>query len=175
REVTLLMSLVAVYSVFGIPYLVLMPVIARDTLDSGAGGYGLLLAAVGLGAVVGAISLAMAGKTLRRGRLLSLATFSFSFCLIAFSLSRSLWLSTLVLVFVGLTMILNNALANTLLQTIAPNELRGRVMSAYAFVFVGMGPIGALLSGTVANLIGAPGAIALGAVVLMLYAAWVFG
>jgi MFS family permease len=93
----------------------------------------------------------------------------------AFSVSRSLWLSTLVLLFVGLTMILNNALANTLLQTIAPNELRGRVMSAYAFVFVGMGPIGALLSGAVADLIGAPGAIAVGAAVLMLFAAWVFG
>lgn len=175
REVTLLMSLVAVYSIFGIPYLVLMPVIARDTLHSGAGGYGLLLAAVGLGAVIGAVSLAMAGKSLRRGRLLSLATFSFAFCLMAFSVSRSLWLSTLVLLFVGLTMILNNALANTLLQTIAPNELRGRVMSAYAFVFVGMGPIGALLSGAVADLIGAPGAIAVGAAVLMLFAAWVFG
>ena len=175
REVTLLMSLVAVYSVFGIPYLVLMPVIARDTLNSGAGGYGLLLAAVGLGAVIGAVSLAMAGRSLRRGRLLSLATFSFSFCLVAFSLSRSLWLSVLILMFVGLTMILNNALANTLLQTIAPDELRGRVMSAYAFVFVGMGPIGALLSGTVADLIGAPGAIALGAGVLMLFAGWVFG
>jgi MFS family permease len=72
-------------------------------------------------------------------------------------------------------MILNNALANTLLQTIAPDELRGRVMSAYAFVFVGMGPIGALLSGGVADLVGAPAAIALGAVVLMLFAAWVFG
>jgi MFS family permease len=175
REVTLLMSLVAVYSVFGIPYLVLMPVIARDTLRSGAGGYGLLLAAVGFGAVVGAVSLAMAGRSLRRGRLLSLATVSFSFCLVAFSLSRSLWLSTFILVFVGLTMILNNALANTLLQTIAPDELRGRVMSAYAFVFVGMGPIGALLAGGVADLVGAPGAIALGAGVLMLFAGWVFG
>jgi MFS family permease len=94
---------------------------------------------------------------------------------VAFSLSRSLWLSALILVFVGLTMILNNALANTLLQTIAPDELRGRVMSAYAFVFVGMGPIGALLSGGVADLVGAPAAIAIGAAVLMLFAAWVFG
>jgi MFS family permease len=175
REVTLLVSLVAVYSIFGIPYLVLMPVIARDTLSSGAGGYGLLLAAVGFGAVIGAVSLAMAGRSLRRGRLLSLATFTFCVCLVAFSLSRSLWLSALILVFVGLTMILNNALANTLLQTIAPDELRGRVMSAYAFVFVGMGPIGALLSGGVADLVGAPAAIAIGAAVLMLFAAWVFG
>ena len=175
REVALLMSLVAVYSIFGIPYLVLMPVIARDTLHSGADGYGLLLAAVGLGAVVGAVALAMAGRSLRRGRLLSLATISFSLCLVAFSISRSLWLSALLLVFVGLTMILNNALANGLLQTIAPDSLRGRVMSAYAFVFVGMGPIGALLSGTVADLIGAPAAIASGAIVLAIFAAWLFG
>ena len=175
REVALLMSLVAVYSIFGIPYLVLMPVIARDTLHSGADGYGLLLAAVGLGAVVGAVALAMAGRSLRRGRLLSFATISFSLCLVAFSISRSLWLSALLLVFVGLTMILNNALANGLLQTIAPDSLRGRVMSAYAFVFVGMGPIGALLAGTVADLIGAPAAIATGAVVLAIFSVWLFG
>jgi MFS family permease len=152
-----------------------MPVIARDTLRSGAAGYGILLAAVGVGAVLGAVSLAMVGQTVRRGRLLAYAAYAFSIFLVTFSLSRTLWLSAALLLAVGFTMILNNALANGLLQTISPDELRGRVMSAYAFVFVGMGPIGSLLAGSVAGLIGAPGAIAVGAVVTFLFALWVFG
>lgn len=175
REVTLLMGLVGVYAIFGIPYLVLMPVIARDTLHSGPQGYGILLTAVGVGAIIGAVSLATAGQAMRRGRLLTVATFSFATFLILFSLSRSLWLSAALLVVVGLMMILNNALANGLLQTIAPDELRGRVMSAYAFVYVGMGPIGSLLAGSVASIVGAPGAIAAGAAVMLAFAFWAFG
>ncbi|HEX6535570.1 MAG TPA: MFS transporter [Gemmatimonadaceae bacterium] len=175
REVRLLMSVVAVYSIFGIPYLVLMPVIARDTLHSGAQGYGILLAAVGVGAVAGAVSLAMAGHTLQRGRLLRLSTYFFCAFLVLFSLSRSLWLSSVLLLAVGLTMIVNNALANGLLQTIAPDELRGRVMAAYAFVFVGMGPIGSLLAGGVADVVGAPAAIAIGAAVMLLFVWWMLG
>ncbi len=175
REVSLLMSMVAVYSIFGIPYLVLMPVIARDTLHGGARAYGLLLAAVGLGAVLGAFALAMVGRRVRRGRVLAGAAFSFSTLLIAFSFSRNFWLSAALLLAIGFTMILNNALANGLLQTITPDGFRGRVMSAYAFVFVGMGPVGSLLSGSIASAIGAPAAIAIGGCVMLLFAAWVFG
>jgi MFS family permease len=175
REVSLLMSMVTVYSIFGIPYLVLMPVIARDTLHGSASTYGLLLASVGLGAVTGAFSLAMVGKRVRRGRVLAGAAFAFSGLLIAFAFSRSIWLSTLILFFTGMTMILNNALANGLLQTITPDSLRGRVMSAYAFVFVGMAPLGSLLSGSVASALSAPAAIGIGGGVLLCFAAWVFG
>jgi len=166
---------VTVYSIFGIPYLVLMPVIARDTLHGSASTYGLLLASVGLGAVTGAFSLAMVGKRVRRGRVLAGAAFAFSGLLIAFAFSRSIWLSTLILFFTGMTMILNNALANGLLQTITPDSLRGRVMSAYAFVFVGMAPLGSLLSGSVASALSAPAAIGIGGGVLLCFAAWVFG
>jgi MFS family permease len=175
REVSLLMSMVAVYSIFGIPYLVLMPVIARDTLHGGARAYGLLLAAVGLGAVLGAFALAMVGRRVRRGRVLAGATFTFSMLLIAFSFSRTLWLSVALLLATGFTMILNNALANGLLQTITPDGLRGRVMSAYAFVYVGMGPVGSLLSGGIASVLGAPAAIGIGGGVMLLFAFWVFG
>ena len=93
REVSLLMSLVTVYSIFGIPYLVLMPVIARDTLHGTARTYGLLLASVGLGAVTGAFALAMVGRRVRRGKVLAAAAFSFSALLIAFAFSRNIWLS----------------------------------------------------------------------------------
>jgi MFS family permease len=175
RTVTLLMAMAAVYAIFGIPYLVLMPVVARNTLRAGAQGYGLLLAAVGIGAVLGAVVLAMIGQSVARGRLLVVATVLFTCFLIAFSISRSLWLSAALLLVVGFSMIVNNALVNGLLQTMAPDELRGRVMSAYAFVYVGLGPVGSLLSGTLADFIGAPGAIAVGAGVMLLFALWVFG
>jgi predicted MFS family arabinose efflux permease len=175
REVSLLVSLVAVYSIFGIPYLVLMPVIARNTLHGTARTYGLLLASVGMGAVTGAFALAMIGRRVRRGRVHAAAAFSFSALLIAFSFSRNVWISVALLFATGGTMILNNALANGLLQTITPDQLRGRVMSAYAFVFVGMAPVGSLLSGSIASALGAPAAIGIGGGVLLLFALWVFG
>jgi MFS family permease len=154
---------------------VLMPVIARDTLHGTARTYGLLLASVGLGAVTGAFALAMVGRRVRRGKILAGAAFSFSALLIAFAFSRNIWLSTAILFFTGMTMILNNALANGLLQTITPDNLRGRVMSAYAFVFVGMAPVGSLLSGSVASALSAPAAIGIGGGVLLCFASWVFG
>ncbi|MEO8879383.1 MAG: MFS transporter [Gemmatimonadaceae bacterium] len=175
REVSLLMSMVMVYSIFGIPYLVLMPVIARDTLHGTARTYGLLLASVGLGAVTGAFALAMVGRRVRRGKVLAGAALSFAALLVAFSFSRNIWLSAAILFVTGLTMILTNALTNGLLQTITPDGLRGRVMSAYAFVFVGMAPVGSVLAGGVASVLGAPAAIGIGGGVLICFASWVFG
>ena len=94
--------------------------------------------------------------------------------LIAFSLSRWVTLSAVLLLAIGFTMILNNALTNGLIQTIVPDELRGRVMSAYTWVFVGLGPFGAMVAGSLASALGAPWAIALGAIVTLLYAVWTF-
>jgi MFS family permease len=173
KPVALLMMLVAVYSVFGIPFLVLMPVFAQDVLHGGARTYGTLLAAVGIGAVIGALSLAMVGHRARRGQWLAYASTSFCVFLFLFSFTRTLWVSIPLLALVGFAMIQNNALANGLLQTLSPDHLRGRVMAAYAFVFVGMGPIGSLLAGTVAELAGTPVAVGSGAVVLLLFAGWV--
>jgi MFS family permease len=124
--------------------------------------------------VLGAVALASVARRVRRGRLLASAAYAFCVSLIAFSLSRTLWLSAALLLAVGFTMIINNALANGILQTLAPDELRGRVMAAYAFVFVGMGPIGSLLSGALASALGAPWAVAIGATVMLLFALWVF-
>jgi drug/metabolite transporter superfamily protein YnfA len=94
--------------------------------------------------------------------------------LICLALSRSVWLSAVLLVTIGFTMILNNALAKTLLQTIVPNALRGRVMAAYALVFIGFSPIGHLVGGMIASRFGVQWAIGGGAVVMLGYAAWAF-
>ena len=174
REVAALMRLVAVFSVFGVPYLTLMPVLARDVLHTDASGYGFLLTCVGIGAITAALALATFGRHARRGRLLERAAYAFSSLLILLALSRSVWLSAGLLIAVGFTMILNNAVANTLLQTIVPDSLRGRVMAAYALVFIGFSPIGQLLAGLVASRFGVEWSIGGGAVAMLAYAAWAF-
>jgi MFS family permease len=175
REVWVLIRLVAVYAIFGVPYLALMPVIARDVLRGDARSYGLLLTSVGLGALVAALALAAVSRRVRRGQLLAWAALAFSVTLIMFSLSRALWLSAALLLAVGSSMIATNALANGLLQTLVPDALRGRVMSAYVWVFVGVGPVvGPYLAGALAKVIGAAGTVAAGAVVTLGYALWAF-
>jgi MFS family permease len=174
REVSALMRLVAVFSVFGVPYLVLMPVLARDVLRTDASGYGFLLTCVGIGAIAAALTLAALGRQARRGLLLERAAYAFSVMLIALSLSRSVWLSAVLLIATGFTMILNNALANTLLQTIVPDALRGRVMAAYALVFIGFSPIGHLLGGVIARSLGVQWAIGTAALLMLAYAMWAF-
>jgi len=166
-----LMKLVTVFSVLGVPYLTLMPVVARDQLGLDAGGYGGLLACVGIGGLTGALSLAAIGDRVSRSRLLIVAAFSYSVILLAFALVRTAALAYPLLFFVGLTMILNNALANSTLQHLVPNELRGRLMAAYSFVVVGLSQvIGSVLAGSVAHAIGANWAIGGGAVIMLLYA-----
>ena len=174
REVSALMRLVAVFSVFGVPYLVLMPVLARDVLHTDASGYGFLLTCVGVGAIAAALTLATFGRRTSQGRLLQRAAFAFSILLIGLALSRSVWLSAALLVMVGFTMILNNAVANTLLQTLVPDSFRGRVMAAYALVFIGFSPIGQLFGGMVASRFGVQWAIGGGAVVMLAYSTWAF-
>jgi MFS family permease len=174
REVSALMRLIAVFSVFGVPYLVLMPVLARDVLHTDASGYGFLLTCVGVGAIAGALTLATFGRRARQGLLLERAAYAFPFLLVCLALSRSVWLSAALLITVGFMMILNNALANTLLQTIVPDALRGRVMAAYALVFIGFSPIGQLFGGMVASQFGVQWAIGGGAVVMLAYSAWAF-
>ncbi|HEU5184261.1 MAG TPA: MFS transporter [Gemmatimonadaceae bacterium] len=174
REVSALMRLVAVFSVFGVPYLVLMPVLARDVLHTDASGYGFLLTCVGVGAIAAALALATFGRQARHGWLLERAAYAFPVLLVALAMSRSVWLSAALLVTIGFTMILNNALANTLLQVIVPNAFRGRVMAAYALVFIGFSPIGQLFGGMVASRFGVQWAIGGGAVIMLVYAAWAF-
>jgi MFS family permease len=174
RAVAGLMGVIAVYSVFGFQYLTMMPVIARDVLHTGASGYGLLLTFVGIGALTGALSLAGLGGRIRRGRLFNATAYAFAGLIILFSLTRSVHLAAAVLLVLGLTMLINGALANGILQTVVPDELRGRVMATYVFVYVGFTPIGALIAGALSRLIGVEWAIFSGGVVMLAYAIWAF-
>ena len=175
RRVSTLVVLTGLFSVFGFPFLVLMPVVARDVLHARAAGYGALTAAVGVGALLGALGIAVLSRRIPKGRTLVLGGIGFGVALALFSASRSFTLSLLLLALTGCAMILNNALTNTLLQTLVPDELRGRVMGFYSFVFVGLAPLGALQAGVLAEHYGAPVAVATGGIVTALamgIAAW---
>ncbi|MBI5956963.1 MAG: MFS transporter [Chloroflexi bacterium] len=151
-----------------------MPVFARDILKVDASGYGSLMAAAGVGALMGAIGLAALGQYGPKGRLLTAGNLLFPATLLAFSLSRWYPLSLLILVAVGWSMVTQNATTNTLLQTTVPDHLRGRVMSVYILMFQGMMPFGSLQAGAVANAVGAPSALCLGAIIAAGYALLVF-
>jgi MFS family permease len=172
RRASALVVLTAVISIFGFPYLVLMPVFARDVLRVAAAGYGLLSAAVGIGAVGGALAVAMLSSRIRKGRTLAVAGTLFGGLLGVFALSRSFTAAIVVLVLVGAAMIVNNALTNTLLQTAVPDHLRGRIMGFYSFMFVGMAPLGAFQAGVVAERFGAPAAVGMGGAITALAVLW---
>lgn len=176
RRVRTLMVLTAVLSVFGFPYIAMMPVFARDVLHRGAEGYGALTSSIGIGAVIGALAIAWSSARIRaRGRLMLGGGTAFGILLMLFAASRSLALSMVLLGLAGFAMIVNNALGNTLLQTAAPDHLRGRIMGFYSFVFVGMAPFGAFLFGVVAEHVGVPATLAAGGAIVALsvmIAAW---
>ncbi|HWJ21209.1 MAG TPA: MFS transporter [Gemmatimonadaceae bacterium] len=174
-EISALMKLVTVYSVLGIPYLTLMPVVARDLLKTGAAGYGVLLAFVGVGGLAGALFLAGVGQRFRRGRMLLLSSFSYAILLIAFSLARSVTVARPILLLAGFTMIVNSALANGALQSIVPDAFRGRLMAVYSFVVVGLSQVvGAFVAGSVARAVGVDWAIGGGAALILAYTTYAF-
>ncbi|HLA13401.1 MAG TPA: MFS transporter [Gemmatimonadaceae bacterium] len=174
RAVSGVMGVIAIYSIFGFQYLTMMPVIARDLLGTGASGYGALLTFVGVGALSGALALAALGPRIRRGRLFRATAFAFAALTILFSFVRFVPLAALMLLFLGLTMLINGALANGILQTVVPDELRGRVMATYVFVYVGFTPFGSFIAGAVARVVGVEWAIFSGGVVMLAYSIWAF-
>lgn len=168
RKMRTLMVLTGILSVFGFPYIAMMPVFARDVLHRGAGGYGALTSSIGVGAVIGALAIALtSGRIKRRGRLMLVGGAAFGVLLMLFAASRSLWLAMLLLALTGCAMIVNNSLGNTLLQTGAPDHLRGRIMGFYSFVFVGMAPFGAFIFGVVAEHVGVPATLAAGGAIVV--------
>jgi len=172
--VSVLVRVVGVTSIFGMPFLAMMPVVARDVVHAGAAGYGILLACVGLGALIGALSMAALGQHIARGKLYVWSAYGFSLGLMVFALMHRLLPAAVILVFVGFAMLVMGALANGLLQSIAPDELRGRVVSAYVFVAVGLVPVGSFISGALAHVVGVDWAIGACAVIVFAHSAWAF-
>ena len=162
-----LLLIISIVSVAGMPYATLMPVIADQTLHGGPHTLGILMTASGAGALVGTMYLASRHTVLGLGRVIIAATAALSVGLIAFSFSKSLLLSICVLPLVGAGMMLQSSSANTILQTVVTEDLRGRVMAFYRVAVLGTMPIGSLLAGWVAQQIGAPRTILGGAVICL--------
>jgi MFS family permease len=173
--VAAMMKLVTVYSILGIPYLVLMPVFARDQLGLGAGGYGLLLASVGVGGFVGALGIAASSGRQPGVKALIGASYAFPVLLILLAFTREVHIAYVLLFAAGATMIVNGAVSNAVLQHSVPDNLRGRLMAAYSFVVVGLAQtVGSFAAGVVARAFGVQWAIAIGASVMLAYGAVVF-
>lgn len=166
--------LLAVVSLMGTPYQILLPVMASEVLGGGAGTLGFLTAATGVGALFGALYLASRRSVLGLGKVIPLAAGAFGVGLIAFSQSKLLWLSLPLLLVVGGAMMVQMAASNTILQTIVDEDKRGRVMSFYSMAFFGMAPLGSLLAGGLAGILGAPYTIAIGGAVCLLGGAFFF-
>jgi len=169
RSILLLLALV---SLLGFPYSVLMPIFASDVLGGGPHTLGFLMAASGVGALVGAILLAMRKSVLGLGRYIAICAALFGASLIGFSLSRMLWLSLILMATTGYGFMQQMASSNTVLQTIVQDEKRGRVMAFYGMAFLGMAPFGSLLAGGLAARIGAPATLFWCGVVVVISSLW---
>jgi MFS family permease len=151
-----LLLMVGVISFAGQPFATLMPIFAEDILHGGARGLGLLVASVGVGSFVGAAILASRSTIRGLGRIVAISALMFGVALTLFALSTHVWISAALLAVVGMSMITQAASTNTLIQSMVPDAMRGRVMALYVISFMGMMPIGALVEGWIAERIGAP-------------------
>ncbi len=195
RSIFFLISLIAVSAFLSMPYSTLMPVFAGEVLEKSAGPVvnyicrdgplrlncqapealplGALLTTVGIGSLIGALVVASLPASAHRGRMLTIGNLAFPLLLILFSLSRSFLFSLGVLLFVGISFVWQNALANTLLQFASPDGLRGRIMSVYTMVFQSSMRLGGLQAGLIADWVSAPFSVALGAVISLIYSIYV--
>ena len=165
-----LLALLGVVSFTGMPYAVLMPIFAARILHGGARALGLLMGSTGIGALAGALTLASRRDIKGLGRWVAFAAMGFGAGLVAFSISRIFWLSAAILALCGFAMMIQMGSSNTLIQSMSPDRLRGRVMSVYSMMFMGMAPFGALLAGAVADRLGASLTVACGGAISMLAA-----
>ncbi len=172
KVIRALLLLLGLVSLVGMPYTVLMPIFADKILHGGARGLGILMGATGVGALFGALTLAAKTGVQGLGRWVTFACASFGVSLFLFSFSTHFWLSATLLLPAGYSMMLQMACSNTLVQTMVPDHLRGRVMSVYSMMFMGMAPFGAFFGGALAHRIGAPITVAIGSVACVLGAIW---
>ena len=169
RSVLLFLALV---SIVGMPYTVLMPIFASSVLGGGPHTLGFLMAAAGVGALAGAIALAMRSSVLGLGRVIVWSAGLFGLGLAGLGLSRSLPLSLAAVAVAGFGMMRHMASSNTILQTIVDEDKRGRVMAYYSMAFQGLAPFGSLAAGAIAGRIGAPATIVCGGILCIAGAAW---
>ena len=167
-----LLLLLGVVSLVGMPYTVLMPVFADHILHGGAKGLGILMGFTGIGALFGALTLALRTGIKGLSKLISICCAGFGVSLIAFAFSKLFWLSAFLLIPVGFFIMLQMACSNTLIQAMVPDALRGRVMAVYSMMFMGMAPFGALLGGALADRLGAPITVATGGLASIVGAIW---
>ncbi len=170
-EIFRIIFLIFIFSLIGIPYITFLPVFAVEVLHRGAEGFGFLGSAAGTGALSAALFIAFKGDIKEKNRFLSLSALCFSFSLFAFSLSKVFYLSIIALAFVGWGIVSFMATANGFIQLSVPDNLRGRVMSVYAMVFLGTFPIGNSLLGTLSASIGTVLTVSLASVLCIIASA----
>jgi MFS family permease len=169
-----ILLLFAIVSLMGMPFVVLMPIFAANVLHGGPHTLGFLMGAMGVGALISALSLAARKSVRGLIRMIPIAAAVFGIGLVGFGLSRSFWLSMVTVLIAGMGMMQGMAASNTIIQTLVSEEKRGRVMSYYTMAFVGMAPFGSLLAGSLASAIGAPRTVVLNGVVVVLGSLWFF-
>jgi MFS family permease len=164
-RVRMILLLFLAVGVFGWSYMVIMPAFARDVLGRGADGYGVLMSASGVGALLGALVVATFGHRVTPRKLALGGVWLFSAALLAFSFTRNFYVALAFLFVAGFGMLLFFSITNTVLQTIVPDEMRGRVMGVWSLIFGAMIPLGSLEAGAVAHWLGTPFALGVGAIV----------
>jgi len=172
RPIRSIILLLALVSLVGVPYSVLMPIFARTTFHGGPYTLGLLMTSSGCGALVGALWLAQRRSVIGLGRIIIVAAASFGAGLIAFSFAHALWLAIPSLMVAGFGFMVQMAASNTIIQTIVDDEKRGRVMSFYMMAFLGTAPFGSLIAGWMSSRIGAAHTLLVGGISCVTGAAW---
>jgi MFS family permease len=159
RRVFGLVGMVALLSFFAFPFTILLPAFASDVLNIGPEGYGALLSAQGVGALIGGLGLAFAGDRANKGLILFFSRILLTVSVLVFAISKTAILSMIALMFAGFAFITQLATSNTAIQLLVPDQLRGRVMSAYTWALGGFWPLGSLLIGALGDRFGAPNAV----------------
>lgn len=168
RRVRTILGLFGIVGIFGWSYAVLMPALARDVLGLGPNGYGVLMSASGVGALVGALAVATFGHIFAPRNMALSGVWIFSAAVVSLSLTSNFYFSLLLLFFSGIGMLLFFSTSNTVLQTIVPDNMRGRVMGVWSLVFGAMIPLGSLQAGAVAHWFGTQSSLAFGAIICAL-------
>ncbi len=166
-SIALLLIYIGILTIFGMPFVVLLPIYSNEILRVGAGGYGFLTAASGVGSLAGALTTASIAHLADRGRILKWSIALFGVFLFLFSQSGAFYLSLVLLIGVGWSLLASTSTINTMIQEAVPDYIRGRVMSIYVWMFLGLMPFGSLAAGTIAHVAGPKIPLMLGGIILL--------